>query len=235
MVGISGRQTGQLYLQKIGVNYMQARYYDPVIGRFYSNDPVGFKNVHNFNRYAYARNNPYKYIDPDGRDATIVHNKNGSININIATKFSGSGATPSNISSVKSQISKTWSGSYNIDGKATDVVVSVTEPINGGQSNNITLVDGPTSDTKSEGESFVDSSSGNNMGDTGEFRVDGANLTDGSVSHEAGHLMGASDKYGGGKALPGYSDNIMGNAAGKPDDRNMREIIKSDENIHKGN
>jgi len=51
---------------------MQARYYDPVIGRFYSNDPVGFKNVHNFNRYSYANNNPYKYIDPDGRDAYLV-------------------------------------------------------------------------------------------------------------------------------------------------------------------
>lgn len=51
---------------------MQARYYDPVIGRFYSNDPVGFKNVHNFNRYTYANNNPYKYTDPDGRDASLV-------------------------------------------------------------------------------------------------------------------------------------------------------------------
>ncbi len=51
---------------------MQARYYDPVIGRFYSNDPVGFKNIHNFNRYAYANNNPYKYTDPDGRDATGI-------------------------------------------------------------------------------------------------------------------------------------------------------------------
>jgi uncharacterized protein RhaS with RHS repeats len=50
--------------------YMQARYYDPVIGRFYSNDPVGFTNVHTFNRYAYANNNPYKYIDPDGRTST---------------------------------------------------------------------------------------------------------------------------------------------------------------------
>jgi hypothetical protein len=48
---------------------MQARYYDPVIGRFYSNDPQGFTNVHNFNRYAYANNNPYKYVDPDGRNA----------------------------------------------------------------------------------------------------------------------------------------------------------------------
>ena len=45
---------------------MQARYYDPVIGRFYSNDPIGFRDVHSFNRYAYANNNPYKYVDPDG-------------------------------------------------------------------------------------------------------------------------------------------------------------------------
>ncbi|OUS05197.1 hypothetical protein A9Q81_05145 [Gammaproteobacteria bacterium 42_54_T18] len=47
---------------------MQARYYDPVIGRFYSNDPVGFKNVHNFNRYAYSNNTPYRYTDPNGED-----------------------------------------------------------------------------------------------------------------------------------------------------------------------
>ena len=53
---------------------MQARYYDPVIGRFYSNDPVDFLGylgngsiVHGFNRYSYGNNNPYRYIDPDGR------------------------------------------------------------------------------------------------------------------------------------------------------------------------
>jgi uncharacterized protein RhaS with RHS repeats len=49
---------------------MQARYYDPVIGRFYSNDPVGWvanNPVYSFNRYSYANNNPYKYVDPDGR------------------------------------------------------------------------------------------------------------------------------------------------------------------------
>ena len=51
---------------------MQARYYDPVIGRFYSNDPVGFKGVHSFNRYAYANNNPYKYVDPDGRETRLM-------------------------------------------------------------------------------------------------------------------------------------------------------------------
>ena len=50
---------------------MQARYYDPVIGRFYSNDPVGFNpnNIHSFGRYTYGNNNPYRYTDSDGRES----------------------------------------------------------------------------------------------------------------------------------------------------------------------
>lgn len=59
--------TGHLQDKDLGLTYMQARYYDPLIGRFYSNDPIGFRDVHSFNRYAYANNNPYKYIDPDGK------------------------------------------------------------------------------------------------------------------------------------------------------------------------
>ncbi|MFT5813257.1 MAG: hypothetical protein ACI9VT_001002 [Psychroserpens sp.] len=57
---------------------MQARYYDPVIGRFYSNDPVDVMGhitrgnpIHGFNRYTYANNNPYKYVDPDGKFGLI--------------------------------------------------------------------------------------------------------------------------------------------------------------------
>jgi uncharacterized protein RhaS with RHS repeats len=48
---------------------MQQRYYDPGIGRFLSTDPVTANSVTgaNFNRYWYANNNPYSFIDPDGR------------------------------------------------------------------------------------------------------------------------------------------------------------------------
>ena len=49
---------------------MQARYYDPVIGRFYSIDALGHfstpNGIHGFNRYSYANNNPFKYVDPTG-------------------------------------------------------------------------------------------------------------------------------------------------------------------------
>src|SRR5258706_5241459 len=54
---------------------MGARYYEPVAGRFMSTDPSGFDeaNVHSFNRYAYATNNPYRYRDPDGRGPALVY------------------------------------------------------------------------------------------------------------------------------------------------------------------
>ena len=66
--------TGHIKDSETGLVYMQARYYDPVIGRFYSNDPVDALEhfntpngpVHGFNRYAYANNNPYTFIDPTG-------------------------------------------------------------------------------------------------------------------------------------------------------------------------
>ena len=56
-----------------GLVNMGARYYDPVTGRFNGVDPVTFdpRNIHSFNRYAYANNNPYKYTDPDGRNPLL--------------------------------------------------------------------------------------------------------------------------------------------------------------------
>ncbi|MGF6711764.1 RHS repeat-associated protein [Luteibacter sp. W1I16] len=49
--------------------YMQARYYDSDISRFTSLDPVKPRpgDLFNFNRQSYANNNPYRYVDPDGR------------------------------------------------------------------------------------------------------------------------------------------------------------------------
>ena len=61
--------TGHKFDTDTQLSYMQQRYYDPAIGRFYSNDPVGFTGeVDTFNRYLYVANNPYKYLDPDGRE-----------------------------------------------------------------------------------------------------------------------------------------------------------------------
>jgi RHS repeat-associated protein len=61
--------TGHVMDSTTGLVYAQQRYYDPMIGRFLSTDPMMAdpNNGWNFNRYNYAANNPYKYTDPDGR------------------------------------------------------------------------------------------------------------------------------------------------------------------------
>ena len=61
--------TGHVMDGGTGLTYMQQRYYDPIIGRFMSVDPVSANRMNGvgFNRYLYANANPYHYVDPDGR------------------------------------------------------------------------------------------------------------------------------------------------------------------------
>ena len=49
-------------------NYYRARYYDPKIGRFISEDPLPLseRTVQELNAYAYVANNPVNYVDPTG-------------------------------------------------------------------------------------------------------------------------------------------------------------------------
>jgi RHS repeat-associated protein len=47
-----------------GLYYYRARYYDPVLGRFVSEDPIGFLGGSNF--YRYVSNDPSDLIDPFG-------------------------------------------------------------------------------------------------------------------------------------------------------------------------
>lgn len=60
--------TGQEKDSETGLNYYNARYYDPHIRRFTQPDSV-IPNVYNpqdLNRYSYVRNNPLRYTDPTG-------------------------------------------------------------------------------------------------------------------------------------------------------------------------
>ncbi|WP_407362457.1 hypothetical protein HKW97_17760 [Pseudomonas luteola] len=61
--------TGHIKDPSSALIYAGARYYDPVIGRFLSVDPVkpNISSPETFNRYAYANNNPYRYADPTGK------------------------------------------------------------------------------------------------------------------------------------------------------------------------
>ena len=60
--------TGHEHLTWFGLINMNARLYDPLLGRFLSPDPYvqAPDFTQNFNRYSYALNNPLKYMDVTG-------------------------------------------------------------------------------------------------------------------------------------------------------------------------
>jgi RHS repeat-associated protein len=80
-----------------GLSYFGGRWYNPTVGRFYSVDPQRFRedNPLSFNRYAYANNNPYRFIDPNGQtpvDLVFLAWDLGKLGIAIYTGAGVSGA-----------------------------------------------------------------------------------------------------------------------------------------------
>lgn len=77
--------TGHVLDASTGLDYMQQRYYDPVVGRFLSVDPVATdtETGKGFGLYEYVANNPYAAIDPDGRDMLVITGgvRDGSMNV----------------------------------------------------------------------------------------------------------------------------------------------------------
>lgn len=59
------RYTGREFDVETGFYFYRARYYAPNIGRFISEDPIGFVGV-TVNLYVYVLNNPVNFIDPYG-------------------------------------------------------------------------------------------------------------------------------------------------------------------------
>ncbi len=60
------RFAGREYDQENGLYYMRARYYDPALGRWVSEDPIGIAG--GLNLFAYAANDPVNLTDPSGLD-----------------------------------------------------------------------------------------------------------------------------------------------------------------------
>ena len=114
--------TGHEHLPWFGLVNMNARLYDPAVGRFLSPDPIvqAPDNTQNFNRYSYCMNNPLRYVDPLGlfqhtacysRDGVLLYfkcllddvviigqRKNASMNISLNDGVYGGWTSPLQIS-----------------------------------------------------------------------------------------------------------------------------------------
>ncbi len=86
--------TGHEHLNKFGLINMNARLYDPVLGRFLAPDPLVASpdESNGYNRYMYASNNPLMYVDINGEQHIdnngVWFNPNGKGN-NTGSNFGG--------------------------------------------------------------------------------------------------------------------------------------------------
>jgi RHS repeat-associated protein len=68
---------GRDYDSETGLRYFRARYYDSSVGRFTSEDPIGFDGGVDF--YGYVSNNPIYYTDPLGLQQCCQHPTRGKL------------------------------------------------------------------------------------------------------------------------------------------------------------
>jgi RHS repeat-associated protein len=92
----SKRFTGKERDQETGWDYFGARYYGSRIGRFTTTDPVyawldNIVDPQRWNRFAYGRDNPLRYVDPDGRKIIVADSLRGEYD--RARAYLGVGAT----------------------------------------------------------------------------------------------------------------------------------------------
>lgn len=200
--------------------------------RFLSVDPVQAKaNETSFNRYNYANNNPYRFIDPDGRSAIVTQHKDGSYTIQFPVRFRGDAATTENITKVKDIVSG-MSGEYTINGEHASVKVEITEISKSTPRkarNDVLLTAGPAPST----------TSGRSNAEVGGRKIE-IDVTDrfrenGVPAHEFGHNAGLEDLYDRttGKPSPLHGNNIMNKVPGEIDSSSIEKIINSNKNTQR--
>ncbi len=230
---------GEVLQDEMDLNWLDygARFYDPVLGRWHSVDPLAEKHP-NQSPYLFCNGNPIIYMDPDGRDGVITI-KGGQINITSNIYLYGAGATKAVAAQYQSDINSKWGGSYSAkssNGTSFNVNVNVNVGLYEGKEKNdpfiITESWNPTNRDNFVEVGAADKRSYVMGGDEGEWRSQGrsglALAQDDPAPHEVGHLLGLDDRYTD-KNGPnkGWEKNIMGNSQnGKVEQRNINGMLQ---------
>ncbi len=74
---------GYVYDSQTGLYYLNARYYNPVTGRFLTEGPHSANNgaALSANEYAYVESDPINLIDPSGQDAIVLEATGGALGL----------------------------------------------------------------------------------------------------------------------------------------------------------
>lgn len=205
--------------KETGLDYIGARYFSGAQGRFTSPD-APFNDQHSqdpqsWNLYTYGRNNPLRYVDPSGREATVTietdeEHKRGTITIKATAAFYA--ADDSRRSTVqyvanqaKSDVEKAWSGTYVQDGVTYTVKTTVDVQVYGsekeatasGAQNVIGVQQGGVEGQDARGNVAVAEVSARGVGYSGPDRALFGTASDASSrAHEFGHLLGVGHHSG---------------------------------------
>ncbi|PBS14054.1 hypothetical protein CMZ82_00830 [Lysobacteraceae bacterium NML93-0792] len=232
--------TGHVQDAATGLTYMQQRYYDPQLGLFLSVDSVTAYGspITQFHRYRYANNNPYKFIDPDGRVGELHWTANNQVTYTVRYVMTGVPA-PFTAAQINAQVAQDFSGVVNING--VDVTVTaqaIQEQAIGPNVNTINVVQ-DTAGVTSSGRSQINAIGGNQI-TAGASGVDAANAV--TISHElGGHAGGAGDQYSGGVGANGQElsadvpgpANVMKDLSGQSaNSQSLGEIIRAPTNVN---
>jgi RHS repeat-associated protein len=200
--------TGQERDTESGLDNFGARYFGSNLGRFMSPDDF-WKDSHvgdpqSWNKYTYARNNPLRYIDPTGEEATVstqcdndkkTCQVNVSATISIYTNDTSISQEKLNevAAKIKSDVEKAWSGSFTQDGVTYNITTSVSvttaenesKAIESGAQNVIEIAnEGPKNQVPPNLTSGPD---------RGFLKISDVLQTP-AAAHEFAHLLGVDDK-----------------------------------------
>jgi RHS repeat-associated protein len=231
--------TGKERDSESGLDNLGKRYDSSSMGRFMTPDAF-YKDSHvgdpqSWNEYAYARNNPLRYVDPTGENATVSTscsstNNQTTCNVNISASIAIYAAAGSNLSqdqlnaaagTIQNTIQNAWSGSFSQDGVTYNVSTQVSVSVAGSQdaamSSGAQNVIGMTNGPPQAGVgAFVNPKSlwGAITGkpDTGMMDINNAANY---AKHEFTHLLGVDDK--GGTVLSNTNPAMRPNSATSQD------------------